>query len=191
LRALYRADETPALQLTARAARLPGLADMLVARVGGEIFMLEAGATARGLIGRCRDMQPGEGGVSLLRQLPWDQAAVEVAPVEIESQGGRPTHVLYENTAYELTADPLQVGSQPGAGRWIDLQENMPGVSRHHCTLQQQNGQCVIRDFSRYGSFLNGHAIDDSAVLQIGDQVRIGTPGFELRLITTETGNGS
>lgn len=191
LRALYRADETPALQLTDRAARMPGLADMLVARVGGEVFMLEAGATARGLIGRCRDMQLGDGGVSLLRQLPWDQGAVEVTSVEVESKGGRPTHVLYENTAYEVSADALQVGSQPGAGRWIDLQDSMPGVSRHHCTLQQENGQCVIRDFSRYGSFLNGHAIDGSAVLQIGDLVRIGTPGFELRLITTATSNGA
>lgn len=191
LRALYRADETPALQLTDRAARMPGLADMLVARVGGEVFMLEAGATARGLIGRCRDMQAGDGGVSLIRQLPWDQAAVEVTPLEVESQGGRPTHVLYENTAYAITADALQVGSQPGSGRWIDLQENMPGVSRHHCTFQQENGQCVIRDLSRYGSFLNGHAIDASAVLQVGDLVRVGTPGFELRLITTETSNGA
>lgn len=191
LRALYRADETPALQLTDRAARMPGLTDMLVARVGGELFLLEAGATARGLIGRCRDMQAGSGGVSLLRQLPWDQAAVDIAPKEFASEGGRPTHVLYENTAYALDGDALQVGSQPGEGRWIDLQASMPGVSRHHCSLQLENGQCVIRDFSRYGSFLNGHAIDGSAVLQVGDLVRIGTPGFELRLITTETANGA
>jgi len=191
LRALYRADETPALQLTDRAARMPGLSDMLVARVGGEVFMLEAGATARGLISRCRDMQKGEGGVNLVRQLPWDQAAVDVARQEGESEGGRPTHVLFENTAYKLNADALQVGSQPGDGRWIDLQDSMPGISRHHCTLQLENGQCVIRDSSRYGSFLNGHAIDGSAVLQVGDHVRIGTPGFELRLITTAVENGS
>jgi hypothetical protein len=191
LRALYRADEIPALQLTDRAGRMPGLADMLVARVGGEVFMLEPGATARGLVGRCRDMQRAEGGVSLIRQLPWDQVAVEVARVEVESKGGRPTHVLYENTAYAITTDALQVGSQPGSGRWVDLRDNMPGVSRHHCTLQQENGQCVIRDSSRYGSFLNGHAIDGSAVLQVGDLVRVGTPGFELRLITTETTNGA
>ena len=67
----------------------------------------------------------------------------------------------------------------------------MPGVSRRHCALQLENGQCVVRDFSRYGTFLNGHKLDGSAVLQIGDLIRVGMPGYELRLITTEQGNGS
>ena len=67
----------------------------------------------------------------------------------------------------------------------------MPGVSRRHCAVQLENGQCIVRDFSRYGTFLNGHRIDDSAVLQVGDLIRLGTPGFELRLITTEVDSGS
>lgn len=191
LRALYRADETPAIQLSDRAASMPGLADMLVARVGGETFLLESGATARGLLARCRDMQPGEGGVSLIRQLPWDQSAVQVATSESQSQGGRPTHILYENTAYAIGTEATNIGSHPGDGRWIDLRDNMPGVSRQHCAVQHENGQCVIRDFSRYGSFLNGHVIDGSAVLQVGDLIRVGTPGFELRLITVESSDGS
>ncbi len=191
LRALYRADETPAIQLSDRAARLPGLGEMLVARVGGELFLLEPGATARGLITRCRDMQPSGSGVSLIRQLPWDQSAVQVALSETVSQGGRPTHILYKNTAYSINSEALVLGSQPDQGRWIDLNENMPGVSRRHCAVQQENGQCVIRDFSRYGSFLNGHAIEGSAVLQVGDLIRLGTPGFEFRLITTEPDSGS
>ena len=191
LRALYRADETPAIQMSDRAARMPGLADMLVARVGGETFLLEPGATARGLLTRCRDMQPGEGGVSLIRQLPWDQSAVQVAQSESKSQGGRPTHILYENTAYAIGDTAINIGSQPGEGRWIDLQDSMPGVSRQHCSVRYENGQCVVRDSSRYGSFLNGHVIDGSAVLQIGDSIRVGTPGFELRLITAESSDGA
>ncbi len=67
----------------------------------------------------------------------------------------------------------------------------LPGVSRRHCSLVQQNGQCVIQDFSRYGTFLNGHRINDSAVLQVGDLVRLGTPGYELRLIVMEQVDGS
>lgn len=191
LRALYRADETPAIQLSDRAARLPGLGDMLVARVGGEVFSLEAGATARGLITRCREMQKSDSGVSLIKQLPWDQTAVQVALSKTVSQGGRPTHILFKNTAFAINGETLVLGSQPEQGRWIDLNENMPGVSRRHCAVQQENGQCVIRDFSRYGSFLNGHAIDGSAVLQVGDLIRLGTPGFEFRLITTESDSGS
>ena len=67
----------------------------------------------------------------------------------------------------------------------------MSGVSRRHCSLVQKNGQCIVQDFSRYGTFLNGHRIDDSAVLQVGDLIRLGTPGYELRLIMTEQDDGS
>lgn len=192
LRALYRADESPALQLSDRAARMPGLADILTARVGGEIYLLEPGATARGLLARCRDMKAGDAAVSLVRKLPWDQAPVVAEESGTLRHGGHPTHVLFDNRAYAIEGDELTLGSQPGDGsRCIDLQQDMPGVSRRHCSLQQENGQCVVRDYSRYGTFLNGHRIDGSAVLQIGDLIRLGTPGYELRLITTEVGDGT
>jgi hypothetical protein len=192
LRAIYRAEETPAIQLTDRAARMPGLSDMLAARVGGEVFLLEPGATARGLLTRCRDMQRGDGGVTLIRQLPWDQSAVSIEKDEAPTAAGQPTHVLFEHTAYLIEGRSLVLGSQPVAGeRWIDLRGDMPGVSRRHCAIQRKNGQCVVEDFSRYGTFLNGHKIDGSAVLQVGDLVRVGSPGYEFRLITTEADDGS
>ena len=192
LRALYRADETPALQLSDRAARLPGLADILSARVGGELFLQEPGATARGLLSRCRDMQSSDKHVSLIRQLPWDQAPIEVKHAAAASHRGQPTHVLFDNTAYRIDTTPLTLGSQhTDSARGIELQQDMPGVSRRHCSLQEENGQCIVRDYSRYGTFLNGHRIDGSAVLQTGDLIRLGTPGYELRLITTESDRGA
>ena len=192
LRAIYRAEEAPAIQLSDRAARMPGLADMLAARVGGEIFLLEPGATARGLLTRCRDMQRGDGGVTLIRQLPWDQSTVKIERDEAPVTAGQPTHLLFENTAYPIDARALLMGSQPVADeRWIDLRGDMPGVSRRHCSIERRNGQCIVQDFSRYGTFLNGHKIDGSAVLQVGDLIRLGTPGYEFRLIMTEPDDGS
>ena len=192
LRALYRADETPALQLSDRAARMPGLAEILAARVGGEVFLLEPGATARGLLTRCRELGHGDSAVSLSRHLPWDQAAIEVKQQTALTRGGQPTHLLFDSIAYPIDSEPLTLGSQPGTGeRWVDFQQDMPGVSRRHCSLQQENGQCVVRDYSRYGTFLNGHRIDGSAILQVGDSIRLGTPGFELQLIRTEVGDGA
>ena len=99
--------------------------------------------------------------------------------------------MLFENRAFAIDNDPLALGTLSSGGREVTLQQDMPGVSRQHCTLQLQNGQCIIRDHSRYGTFLNGHRIDGSAVLQVGDLVRLGTPGYELRLITTETEDGA
>ena len=186
LRALYRAGETPALQMSDRAARMPGLADTLRARVGGEVFLLEPGATARGLVARCSEQRQA-GGVTLVRHLPLDQAPVSV-DVTSGSGGSQPTHVLLRNTAVALNARALSLGSQPAEGeRWLDLGQEIAGVSRRHCDIAVTDGQCVVTDHSRYGTFLNGHRIDGSAALQTGDVLRIGTPGVELRMIYVES----
>jgi len=187
LRAIFRAGETPALQVTDRIARLPGLTEMLKARVGGEVYALEPGATARGTLARLRKTADPSGGVSLIRRLPWDQAAVDI---EVEDAGpvdaGAPTHVLYGHRAYEIGNSALDLGSQEGEDeRRITLDADMPGVSRRHCTLQRKNGRCVLEDHSRYGTFLNGHRIDGSTVLQVGDVIRVGSPGYEFQLIVT------
>jgi hypothetical protein len=191
LRALYRAEDTPAIQLSDRAARMPGLADTLQARVGGEVFLLESGATARGLARRCTESRPGSA-VTLVRHLPWDQAAVDVEVSQRGAAVGRPTHLLFGHHATPIGSDALVLGSQqPEGERWLDLQQEMPGVSRRHCEIRAANGQCVVTDQSRYGTFLNGHRIDGSAVLQTGDIIRLGTPGFELRLISVERADGA
>ena len=192
LRALYRAGENPALQVTDRVARLPGLTDMLKARVGGEVFALEPGATARGALARLQDNASGAG-VSLRRQLPWDQSPFVVEKVDVaQAAGGAPTHLLFRNTAYAIGDAPLVIGSQAGdADRTLALDPEMPGISRRHCSLTRQDGRCVVEDTSRYGTFLNGHRINGSTVLQVGDTLRVGSPGFELQLITTDESHGA
>lgn len=193
LRSLYRAEDLPAIQMSDRSARLPGLADMLKARVGGDVFLLEPGATARGALVRCRDHSAPGNGIGLVRQLPWDQAAVEVRSERTEEgQLARPTHLLFEHLAYRIGESPLVLGSQAAEGeRTIPLPVAMPGVSRRHCSIRNENGQCILEDYSRYGTFLNGHRIDGSAVLQVGDSVRLGSPGHELALIATEESDGA
>lgn len=192
LRSLFRAEDLPAIQVTDRVARMPGLMDMLKARVGGEVFVLEPGATTRGAFARCRGNAGAASGVSLLRQLPWDQAAIDLgAHVAGTAHSGVPTHLLYGHTAYAIGTSPLVIGTQNGDDeRFVALASDMPGVSRRHCSLVRRNGQCVLEDHSRYGTFLNGHRIDGSSVLQVGDALRIGSPGFEFDLITTDGGNG-
>lgn len=191
LRALYRAGELPAIQLSNRAAQMPGLADTLRTRVGGEVFLLGPGETARGLLQRCPDV-PSSGGLTLQRHLPWDLAAIDVQTVDKAHEAGRPTHLLFGSYAHRIAADALVLGAQPADGeRWLDFQADMPGVSRRHCTVGQENGQCIVNDHSRFGTFLNGHRIDGSAVLQTGDVIRVGTPGFELRLISAEDAHGT
>ncbi len=182
----------PAIQVTDRVARLPGLTDMLKARVGGEVFVLEPGATARGALARSRGGNTQSQGVSLLRQLPWDQTAVDIGQHALDGvNAGVPTHLLLGHNAYEIGNSPLILGSEKDDdGRFVALASDMPGVSRRHCSLVRKNGQCVLEDHSRYGTFLNGHRVDGSSVLQIGDVLRIGSPGYEFQLITTDENSG-
>jgi len=190
LRALYRAGETPALQLSDRAARMPGLADTLKARVGGEVFLLEPGATARGLISRCTENVRG-GSVTMIRHLPWDQAPVLV-DVGGRQHAAQPTHILLGHNAVSVNEIPLWLGTQSAEDeRWLDLGQDIPGVSRRHCDIAASNGQCIVTDHSRYGTYLNGHRIDGSAALQTGDVLRVGTPGVELRMIVVEPADGT
>lgn len=193
LRALLRAGETPVLQVTDRVARLPGLTGHLAARVGGEVFALEPGATARGALARLSDAAAASGGLKLKRELPWDQAAFEVDDsVSSGLAAGTPTHLLFDSTAYAIDSSPLVLGSQPGSeGRVISLGTDMPGVSRLHCRILLDDGRCVVDDQSRYGTFLNGHRISGSTVLQIGDTLRVGSPGYEFRMITTDESHGA
>ena len=192
LRALFRAEDIPALQLTDRVARLPGFMDMLKARIGGEVFVLEPGAGPRGALARCHARAPAGQGVGLIRKLPWDQAPVTVDDSTADrADTGVPTHLLFGHEGYEIGNLPLNIGSQDVAGeRYLVLAADMPGVSRRHCSLMRANGQCVLEDHSRYGTFLNGHKIDGSTILQVGDSIRVGSPGFEFQLITTVVENG-
>jgi hypothetical protein len=192
LRAIFRAEDTPAIQVSDRLARLPGLTEMLKARVGGEVFVLEPGATARGTLARCRKSADDGSGISLIRQLPWDQTAVQIEQhIDERPEAETPTHLLHGHTAYAIGNLALVLGSEEGEeARQITLASDMPGVSRRHCSLLRKNGQCVLEDHSRYGTFLNGHRIDGSSVLQVGDVLRIGSPGYEFQLIKTDDGNG-
>lgn len=190
--AMCRADEVPALQLSNRVGTLPGLADFLQARVGGEVFMLEPGATLRGALARVRRSADASG-VSLLRQLPWDQTAAVVTTNRDNLAGSSaPTHLLVGHDAYSLGTIPLVIGAQPGTvGRVIDLGSESPGVSRRHCEIKLIGQQCSVEDFSRYGTFLNGHRIDGSALLRGGDLLRVGSPGHEFLLINVGKDHGA
>ena len=181
-RALLAAGEMPALQLADNVARLPGLAATLQARIGGEYHVLAPGAAALGLSERQRSLDGVEAN-RLLRALTPDRG--EILPGEQPSADhAAPTHVLLGNTAYPLGAVPLSVGaSAAGEQRPLVLTGELAGISALHCRLALENGECVVTDLSRFGTFLNGHRISGSARLQVGDSLRVGTPGQELGLI--------
>jgi pSer/pThr/pTyr-binding forkhead associated (FHA) protein len=57
-------------------------------------------------------------------------------------------------------------------------------VSRLHCSLVREGEAVLVRDASRYGTFVNGERVAGTARLAAGDRLRLGTPGVVLELVT-------
>lgn len=183
IRAMTAAGSGVALQFAHDAADLPGFTEFIGARTGGETFILEPDAAARGALARQQEIT-APGPLQLRRELLWDQGGV-AAPVRVSSDGDQaPTHVLYDDLALTINGESLVIGSDiAGDSQRISLEPGTPGVSQRHCSVQLEGARCVLSDHSRYGTFLNGNRISGSTVLQVGDVIRVGTPGVELRMI--------
>jgi predicted component of type VI protein secretion system len=95
-----------------------------------------------------------------------------------------PTHIVFGGRAWRLASGPVQIGTELGESEHgIRLDGRAHAVSRRHCAIALEDGRVVVHDQSRYGTFLNGHRIEGSAVLHAGDVLRVGQPPLEFALI--------
>jgi hypothetical protein len=179
----------PVVLLSDRVARLPGIKEMLAAIENCKIIALQPGAGARGIL-RLSDRlfeQPAGSRVPFLTALPLpaqDPNADETparTPVEARQ---RPTHILYRDLAYPITERHLVIGLEPVTDKsGIQICGQTAGVSRKHCTVRLQENEVVLRDYSTYGTFVNEKPVNGKMILALGQIIRVGTPGEELKLI--------
>lgn len=176
------------LILTDRVARLPGAKDTLAGIANCSIIELKPGAGAMGILkfsGPLFEQQAGSSAPFLnSRPLPID------GPISYEElrkdaqERQRPTHILYRHWAYPITKKPLVIGLQQVAeGFGIQIQGQIAGVSRKHCTVQLQENEVVLYDYSTSGTFVDDTPVNEKTILSLGQTVRIGTPGENLKLI--------
>lgn len=177
-----RAGEAATLALSSRATALPALRERLAALPDLELVTLPETAPAAAAAARIDEIGPAEPPV-LATALQRRHAA---APGQGSRRTGAacPTHVIFNGRAHAIDERPLQLGLGDGPGRRLALSGPQAGVSRLHCTLLRRDGIAVVRDHSRYGSFVNGEKVDGEAVLEVGDRLRLGTPGIVLDLVT-------
>jgi pSer/pThr/pTyr-binding forkhead associated (FHA) protein len=103
-----------------------------------------------------------------------------------------PTHLLVGHRAYRLGSGPFRVGAEVPVGEaGVALDPGLRGLSRQHCTLRRENGFLFVLDHSRFGTWLNGHRIEGTALLQSGDILSVGSPAVELRLLTEVDAHGA
>ena len=181
-----------ALQVNAKLGAFSGVIEALLGLPDCDLYVLEAGAAARGIMRRHQSLPPTDTGFRLTTVLPWDQPPAEPLPVvRSGNTGQKPTHILYQGRAYRLGPEPFSIGSELVGGAYgIGLDGPNSGISRRHCTVQFEQSRALVHDHSRYGTFLNGHRIEGSAVLQQGDVLSVGQPAENLQLIVEVAGNG-
>jgi hypothetical protein len=191
IRGLLSVGRTTALQCHSRWTDFPGLLNVLQQLPNVEVFALEPAAAARGAMQRLVHIaDDSTGGFRLVSSLPWDKPPVVLADVAAQKTadvmtGQVPTHVLYDSIAYRLDGPAFHIGAELADGDYgVRLQGQVRGISRRHCSIHREGGRVVVTDHSRFGTALNGHNVDGSAVCQSGDVLSLGDPVSEFRLIT-------
>ncbi len=183
-----RAGESATLALTARAAALPALRDRLTALGDLQLVALPDSAAAAAAVARAGEIAT-RAAPALVTALRRSEPVVVARGRKMRGEGAmRPTHVILDGRAHALDERPLVLGlgggdAAPPAGRRLALAGTIAGVSRFHCTLLQQDADVIVRDHSRYGTFVNGERVEGEVVLGAGDRLRIGTPGVVLELV--------
>jgi hypothetical protein len=175
------------LQLSHRLAHLPGLLETL-AGSAAEVIVLERGAAATGALAWVGSSPAAGVSLPFVRAVPLpapiqdfnDPSATDGAP----ESAAAPTHLLLGDTAYALGSDDLEIGRDPPAGRRsVRLAGAQPGVSRRHCSIGLHRGSAVVRDHSRFGTWVNERKVVAETTLWVGDRIRLGDAAQELRLI--------
>ncbi len=177
-----------ALQLTHRIARLPGLKESLAGLHRAQFIELAPGAAAFGALRLWDQLSRQKSGqqTSFFTSRPWESVPETDTSKshDIRRESPSPSHLLYRNLAYPLSARPLFIGldlepANPG----IRIEGQISGVSRKHCSVELRGAEVVLNDFSTYGTFVDDIRVDGSITLQIGQTIRVGTPGEKLQLI--------
>jgi hypothetical protein len=192
LRALAASRGPLALLVHHRLAEFPGVIETLLRVPRARVVVLAPGAAAHGALARLAAVRAA-GDSAVVATLPLDQPPVTEGEgiTAAAAPGARPTHVLFGHRAWRLGAEPFLLGTEVQAGeRGVALDPAARGVSRRHCTLRTEDGVLYVFDHSRFGTMLNGHRIQGSAVLEAGDVLGLGSPPVEFRLIAVEEGDG-
>lgn len=193
MRSSLTAGTAFAIQVDQRLATFPGLLESISRLSQVSVFLLEPGAAAWGALGRAGSFAESRSGVSMTTALPWDQdpipddEAAEDAPSRPLDSEKNPTHLLYRENAYSLGKQTFNIGTELSAGEYGIRVGEGSGISRRHCSIRAGDHGVELIDHSRYGTRLNGHAINGSAILHIGDVLSIGQPACDFRLIAEVT----
>ncbi len=181
----------PRVRISSRLAALPGFSELLAEELSTDVVPLPPGIAIQNVLhfrNRLPHAAGNDGAIAFVASLPLEDPrsdpAVPTPGALRKALEGAPTHVLWEGVAHPLDPGPFFLGvAIPEGSRGLNLSGAVAGISRSHCTLRRVEEKWMVEDHSRYGSYLNGRRVEESAALRAGDRLRVGTPGIEVQLI--------
>lgn len=179
------ADKPVTLQLTDRAARIPGLSETLARLPEVEIVELPADSASAGL-DRLYLPRQSDGGVPYVTSKPWFDRDSLDRHVDALATFRRtlPTHVLVGARARPL-GDSLTVGTALNGSDALIL-EDVEGLRPEHLELRREGDQVVVAALSDGETLINGVPAQPGQAVAAGDWLRVGSPGAELLLIAVD-----
>jgi len=181
-------DPAVALYLSQRLARLPGCKETLGKLEFAEMFELEEGAGARGVLKIWHQLsdQSANNEISYFTSRPLPPSGsvqVNKQPKDTLSDV-RPTHLLYRSLAYPITDKPLAIGcARDGEPNDITITDETAGVSPRHFTVALVGRDIVLHDMSAQGTFVDEKRVSGNTTLKLGQIIRVGTSGEQLQVI--------
>ena len=154
-----------ALEITHRVRSLPGFKEETNRIENIEIIELEVGSGAFGVL-TLQDrfaMQTASDGVTFLTSRSWQEPYPSKDSKNGMSHGDpvHPTHILYNNLAYPISAKPLIVGQGTESDISIRIKDQVTHVSRKHCTIQKNGDDVLLVNHSNSGTFVDGTNVYD------------------------------
>jgi len=184
-------SETPGapvlLQVTHRADALFGFKDLSLSIPDLEMTALDPGAAALGALPLAEQFSDGTG-ASLLSSRQWTGIGKdsENGSVSQNHHTTRPTHLLFENLAYPVSGQPLVIGKEETTGDPKVFKAGEPAdISDRYFTIQLQGEDILLGHDGKNGIFIDGVRVTDTAILKLGQTVKVEGFPEPFRLIAT------
>ena len=185
-----REDQPVTLQLSQRIGRLPGCSEMIDNMTDVRVIELEPGSGAIGVLNLKDEIfnQKVRRGVPYLTSRPRQEtlpdAGISSSSPPVTHDLEPPTHILYRNKAYPISDRPLIIG-RGGLQEGVNLAvaDAPSDVSSRHCSIQRRSNEVLLTDLSTHGTFVDEKKVSGTAVLKLGQIIRVGTSGELFQLI--------
>ena len=97
-----------------------------------------------------------------------------------------PTHLLYRNLAYRISEKPLYIGHElESGGTEVLVSRQSSKVPFKYFSVHLRGQEVVFNNLCAENIYINETRISGKTILQLGQNIRVGTPGEKLQVIAS------